>query len=141
MQSASVGPAADGGPRLRRDAAANRERIVRAARELFASRGLGVGLNEVAHHAGVGVGTVYRRFGDKQTLVDAALEEPLERMRTVAAEAERAERAWDGLMLLLGEGAALLAANLGLRDVALTPGGASGAGGEGADGGDLPDRD
>ncbi|WP_182111874.1 MULTISPECIES: TetR/AcrR family transcriptional regulator [unclassified Actinotalea] len=107
---------------LRSDAARNRDRIIGAARELFASRGLGVGLNEVAHHAGLGVGTVYRRFPDKQALVDAALAEPLQRMRDVADQALRAPRAWDGLMLLLSEGAALLAANLGLRDVALTRG-------------------
>ncbi|NMR19072.1 TetR/AcrR family transcriptional regulator [Cellulomonas fimi] len=116
------GPGAGDRP-LRSDAARNRDRIVTAARELFASRGLGVGLNEVAHHAGLGVGTVYRRFPDKQVLVDAVLEEPLRQMRAVAVQAEGAERAWDGLTLLLSEGAALLTANLGLRDVALSPDG------------------
>src|SRR4051794_26930527 len=55
---------------LRRDAERNRQRILEAARELFAERGLGVTLNDVAHHAGVGVGTVYRRFPDKELLID-----------------------------------------------------------------------
>src|SRR5438309_955365 len=40
---------------LRKDAERNRERILEAARELFAERGLGVTLNDVAHHAGVGL--------------------------------------------------------------------------------------
>ncbi|HZC51531.1 MAG TPA: helix-turn-helix domain-containing protein, partial [Mycobacterium sp.] len=51
----------DSAAALRRDAQRNRDRIVDAARELFAQRGIDVTLNEVAHYAGVGVGTVYRR--------------------------------------------------------------------------------
>jgi len=42
---------------MRRDAAVNRERLLAAATELFAERGLTVTLNDIAHHAGVGVGT------------------------------------------------------------------------------------
>ena len=60
--------------KLRKDAAANRERLLTAGRELFARRGLGVTLNDVAHHAGVGVGTAYRRFSNKEELIDAILE-------------------------------------------------------------------
>ncbi|WP_327090384.1 TetR/AcrR family transcriptional regulator [Nonomuraea sp. NBC_01738] len=104
---------------LRRDAERNRDRIVHAAQELFAERGLAVGLNEVAHHAGVGVGTVYRRFADKDELIHAALEEPLAKLSQVAQHAGEAERAWDGLSLLLGRITELLVDNLGLRDVAL----------------------
>lgn len=104
---------------LRRDAARNRELIVEAARDLYATRGLGVGLNEVAHHAGLGVGTVYRRFPVKEDLVRAALAEPLQEITEVARQAMAAPRAWDGLVLLLERGTALLTANLGLRDVAL----------------------
>ncbi len=55
---------------LRRDAERNRVRILAAARELFAARGLGVTLNDIAHHAGVGVGTVYRRFPDRSELIE-----------------------------------------------------------------------
>ena len=54
---------------LRRDAERNRQRILQAAGELFAERGLGVTLDDVAHHAGVGVGTVYRRFAAKDDLI------------------------------------------------------------------------
>jgi len=50
--------------RLRKDAELNRQRILAAAREVFRDRGLNATLNDVARHAGVGVGTVYRRFAD-----------------------------------------------------------------------------
>jgi len=106
-------------PTLRRDAEANRVRIVAAARELFAERGLSVGLNEVAQRAGVGVGTVYRRYADKMDLVRAALEEPLEGVVALARQADDEARAWDGIELLLTQIADLLVENLGLRDVAL----------------------
>ncbi|HEV3054306.1 MAG TPA: TetR family transcriptional regulator, partial [Solirubrobacteraceae bacterium] len=39
---------------LRKDAERNRRRILEAAGELFAERGLGVSLNDIAHHAGLG---------------------------------------------------------------------------------------
>ena len=65
---------------LRVDAERNRLRILDAARELFAQRGLGVTLNDIAHHAGVGVGTVYRRFPDKNRLIDDLFEQRLQEL-------------------------------------------------------------
>ena len=62
---------------LRRDAELNRQRILAAAGELFAERGLAVTLDDIARHAGVGVGTVYRRYPDKELLIDALFEERL----------------------------------------------------------------
>ena len=56
---------------LRRDAERNRQRILQAASEVFTERGLDVSLDEVARQAGVGVGTVYRRFRTKADLVEA----------------------------------------------------------------------
>lgn len=56
---------------LRADAARNRERILTSARELFADTGRTVQMEELAQHAGVGVGTVYRHFPTKEALVDA----------------------------------------------------------------------
>lgn len=104
---------------LRRDAERNRARIVDAARELFAEHGLGIGFNEVAHRAGVGVGTVYRRFGSLDELIEAALERPLQQVLAVAAEAAAAPRAWDGLVLLVTRVTELLVDNMGVRDAAL----------------------
>lgn len=58
-------------PRLRSDAARNRERIVLEARDLFAGASGGVSLDAVARAAGVGIGTLYRHFPTKEALVDA----------------------------------------------------------------------
>jgi AcrR family transcriptional regulator len=62
--------------RERADAARNRRRVLDAAARLFASRGPeAVAMDEVAAAAGVGKGTVYRRFGDRQGLLLALLDE------------------------------------------------------------------
>jgi AcrR family transcriptional regulator len=113
---------APGDRSLRRDAERNRLRIIQAAREVFAAQGLGAGLNDIAHHAGVGVGTVYRRFPDKEALIDAALHDQVDLLLGVADEALASARAWDGLMLLLDRGLEVLASNLGLREIALGSG-------------------
>ncbi len=55
---------------LRVDAAENRERLLLAARQIFAAKGLDAGVDEIARAAGVGMGTFYRRFPTKQALVD-----------------------------------------------------------------------
>src|SRR5579864_6632399 len=54
---------------LRADARRNRERILASARAAFAESGDAVQIDDVAHHAGVGVGTVYRHFPTKQALL------------------------------------------------------------------------
>jgi AcrR family transcriptional regulator len=86
---------------LRRDAARNRERLLAAARELFAQHGLDVTLNDIAHHAGVGVGTAYRRFANKEEVIDALFEEGLQNIAGVAREALDELNAWQGLVMFL----------------------------------------
>ncbi|UMP05869.1 TetR/AcrR family transcriptional regulator [Amycolatopsis sp. EV170708-02-1] len=69
-------PIAGSGPIERADAARNRQKIVRAAAKLVAAKGIdGLALDEVAAEAGVGIGTVYRRFPDKGALAQALLDE------------------------------------------------------------------
>ncbi|RDG38009.1 TetR/AcrR family transcriptional regulator [Streptomyces corynorhini] len=58
---------------MRADAARNSEKIVRAAREIYAERGPDAMLDEVARRAGVGIATLYRRFPDKGALLRAVL--------------------------------------------------------------------
>lgn len=58
---------------MRVDAQRNREQVLAAAQELFATRGTSVPVDEIARAAGVGVGTVHRHFPTKDDLVDAAL--------------------------------------------------------------------
>lgn len=62
---------------LRADAARNRQRIVEAAATAFAERGLDVSTSEIAHEAGVGEATLFRRFPTKQDLIDAVLEQKM----------------------------------------------------------------
>ena len=52
-----------------RDARANRERLLDAAGEVFAEQGVVAPMSVVAHRAGVGVGTLYRHFADRDALV------------------------------------------------------------------------
>jgi AcrR family transcriptional regulator len=82
---------------LRRDAERNRERILAAAREAFAEEGLDVGLHEIARRAGVGVGTVYRRFPDKDVLIDALFVDRIDEAVAAAEHALTHENAWLGL--------------------------------------------
>ncbi len=86
---------------LRKDAVRNRDRLLVAAGELFAEKGLGVTLNDIAHHAGVGVGTAYRRFANKEELIDALFEQRLQDLVDLAQEALDADDAWFGLELFL----------------------------------------
>jgi AcrR family transcriptional regulator len=56
-------------PVLRRDAALNRARVLTAAEEVFAEHGFSASVEEIARRAGVGMGTLYRRFPTKEALV------------------------------------------------------------------------
>lgn len=57
---------------LRADAQRNRERILAAAEEAFREKGAGVSLDDIAKRAGVGIGTLYRRFPTREDLLAAA---------------------------------------------------------------------
>jgi AcrR family transcriptional regulator len=103
---------------LRRDAARNRERILAAAGEVFATRGLEVTLDDIAHHAGVGVGTVYRRFHDKEQLIDALFDDRMDAIVRVAEDALAAADPWLGLEGFFVGILDLQAADRGLRELA-----------------------
>lgn len=81
---------------LRKDAERNRKRVLEAARELFAAKGLEPNLNDVARHAGVGVGTVYRRFATKEELLEAIFEDAMNQLTDLAEEALRKSDSWQG---------------------------------------------
>lgn len=107
---------------LRADAERNRQRILAAAREVFAERGVEVTLDDIARHAGVGVGTVYRRFTDREELIEAVFEDQVERLVEAAEEAARCEDPWTGLEQLLLVAGQYFADNRGLRTVLLEGG-------------------
>jgi AcrR family transcriptional regulator len=102
---------------LRADAERNRRRLIDAAAELFARKGLGVGLDEIARHAGVGVGTAYRRFADKEELIEALFEDRLEQIPELAERSARDPDAFAGLVAFI-EGAVELQSNdQGLKEL------------------------
>ncbi len=75
---------------MRADGRRNRQLVLEAAAELFAERGLKVQVEEIAHRAGVGVGTVCRNFSTKEELIDVVLTGMCEELlsQAVAAQAE-----------------------------------------------------
>jgi len=73
----------------RSDARANRQRIVAAALEVIAERGVAAEMKEIAERAGVGVGTIYRNFATKDDLMSAIIDEVLAKYQA-AGETARA---------------------------------------------------
>ena len=76
---------------LRADARRNREKIFVAARELFARDGDNAQIEEIAAHAGVGIGTVYRHFPTKQALLTEMVKTRFSRFAEIATDAEQIE--------------------------------------------------
>lgn len=83
-------------PALRQDAARNRDKVLAAARSTFDEDGFDVGVDVIALRAGVGVGTLYRRFPTKDQLIEAVVDELLEQVLMAAEEALVNESAGDG---------------------------------------------
>jgi AcrR family transcriptional regulator len=102
---------------LRSDAERNRARIIEVATLAFARRGLDVPLEEVAENAGVGIGTLYRRFAGRDELIGACFERRLAEYATVAEEALEAPDGWTGLVSYVERICAMQAADRGLADV------------------------
>jgi len=102
---------------LRVDAERNRQRILDAARELFAQRGLGVTLNDIAHHAGVCVGTVYRRFPDKKQLIDSLFEQRIQDLVGFMEAAVADPDPWHGMTVFLERALELQASDRGVREL------------------------
>ncbi|MEU0302896.1 helix-turn-helix domain-containing protein [Streptomyces sp. NPDC006175] len=104
---------------LRADAERNRQRLIAAAHQVFAERGLEVTLDDIARHAGVGVGTAYRRFADREALIEAVFDSEVQRIVTIAEQALRHEDAWGGLVEFLTAAGRDFAEDRGLREVLL----------------------
>jgi AcrR family transcriptional regulator len=71
----------------RRDAARNYERILDAARDIFGESGADACMEDIAARAGVGVGTVYRRFASKDALIDELLRLAMDELVTATRHA------------------------------------------------------
>lgn len=105
---------------LRQDAARNRERVLAAADAVFAERGLEATLADVAEQAGVGVGTIYRRFADKGTLIAALLDDKIAAVTATVADSAAADSGWDGFCRLLSGLSEQLLADRALTEILTT---------------------
>ena len=105
---------------LRRDAELNRRKIIESARIVFSERGFGATLDDIAHHAGLGVGTVYRRFPGKEQLVEAMFVERMDEVRELAEQALEESDPWEGFVTFLTRTAELHSDDRGLREVMLS---------------------
>lgn len=102
------------GRELRADARRNREKVLRAAQQMFAAQGLGVPLDEIARRAGVGPGTVHRHFPSKEELYLAVA---IDRVEQLAAQAKDLAAHGDPATALFTQLSAMMAS--GAEDVAV----------------------
>jgi AcrR family transcriptional regulator len=107
---------------LRADAERNRQRLLAAAKDLFATRGLDVTLDDVARHAGVGTGTAYRRFPNKDALIDALMVDRIGELAEIAKECLKEPDPWIGLTSYFERALALQASDRGLKEVLFSSG-------------------
>jgi len=102
---------------LRKDAQRNRERLVEAARAVFAERGLDVALDEVARRAGVSIGTLYNRFPTRADLVAAVFADRRETLIEVAEQALAMDDSWAGFVHFVEQVCRMQAADRGYNDL------------------------
>jgi AcrR family transcriptional regulator len=86
---------------LRSDARDNRDRILDAARALFAAEGLNVPMRQIARRAGVGPATLYRRFPTKELLVTEAFADEMRACHTIVDEGLADPDPWHGFCLVI----------------------------------------
>ncbi len=86
---------------MRADAVRNRDRLMSAAAELFAERGVDVPLDEVARRAGVSIGTLYNHFPNRGALLDAVLPGRFAEFDTLASAALADSDPWHGFATFL----------------------------------------
>ena len=85
----------------RRDARRNHERLLQEARRLFAERGIDAPLDELATRAGVGAGTVYRHFPNRDALLRELYDAGVAELHDLASEIVGAETGWRSVELYL----------------------------------------
>jgi AcrR family transcriptional regulator len=105
---------------LRADARENRDRLLEAARELFAERGIDIPMREVARRAGVGPATLYRRFPTRRILIEAALAEEMRECRGIVIDGCADPDAWRGLCAVIERLTLLNGRNRGFVDAFLS---------------------
>jgi AcrR family transcriptional regulator len=94
----ATGPASQAGQPMRADARRNYERLLAAATAAFAEHGADdVSLEEIARRAGVGIGTLYRHFPNRQALLEAVYKDQVDGLEVLAGKLAVAESPADAL--------------------------------------------
>jgi AcrR family transcriptional regulator len=99
---------------VRKDAARNRDRLISAARTVFAERGIDATLDDIAREAGVGTGTAYRHFPNKKVIAAEILADATQQIATDADDALSIDDPWDAIVAFFEHTSARLAADRGL---------------------------
>jgi AcrR family transcriptional regulator len=81
----------------RADARRNYDKVLAAAREAFAEGGESTALEEIARRAGVGIGTLYRNFPNRQALLETLYLEEVEGICRMAEEQRESADPWEAL--------------------------------------------
>lgn len=102
---------------MRSDAERNRERILAAARRLYAREGLDVSMARVAREAGVGVATLHRRFPCRDELINTVFAGRMNAYAEAVASAAAEDDPWSGFTGFLEEICTMQAADRGFADV------------------------
>lgn len=103
----------------RADARRNRERILAAAKTIFAEHGIGAQMDDVARAAGVGVGTVYRHFPTKDALMGRLIAQRFDAIIAVEEEALKVEDPWEAFAWMIRAGAQMMADDAHMRQARL----------------------
>jgi AcrR family transcriptional regulator len=105
-------------PRVeRKDVVRNRQRILDAARHVFAEQGLDSTLDDVAAQAGLGAGTAYRHFKNRRELIAAIFADAVQVFRVDADVALAVDDPWDGFVVFMETFAKRQASDRGLHQV------------------------
>jgi AcrR family transcriptional regulator len=105
------------GQGLRADAERNRGRLIEAARDVFAERGLSASMNEIARRAGVGVATLFRRFPTRDDLITATFAEKMTAYADAIDDALGDPDPWHGFCRYVERVCAMQAEDRGFTDV------------------------
>ncbi|MFE2433006.1 TetR/AcrR family transcriptional regulator [Streptomyces sp. NPDC059373] len=105
---------------LRADAQRNEDRLLKAAAAAFAREGAGASVKDIAREAGVGVGTLYRRFPSKELLIEAIYRHEVQRLCEVAPHLAATLRPVDALRTWMERFIDFMAAKHGMADALRT---------------------
>lgn len=104
-------------PPLRGDAERNRRHLLHTAYDLMATGGLDVSYKEISRAAGMGMGTIYRRFPERDDLIDALFAEHIDAVTALAQECAADPDAWKGLSDFLERQLQMEAGHRGLAEL------------------------